>query len=96
MMRELSERKLGVIGPQQLARGQRQDELGVVLVDRDQLGQRAHVVFQRAVKRLARNALGHQPCQHQTHRPQQQQRRQHPVENFAKQRALFALEKLQG
>jgi hypothetical protein len=44
---------------------------------------------------LSGDALRHQPGQRQADRPQQQQRREHPVEDLAEQRALFALEQLE-
>ena len=81
-----------VVSAQQFACWQRQVELHAATADRHQLRQRRHVVLQRPVKRLARNALGDQPCEHEADRPQQQQRRQHPVQNLAKQAALLALE----
>ena len=81
-----------VVRAQQFACRQGQVELHPAVADRHQLRQRRHVVLQRPVKRLARNALCHQPREHQADRPQQQQRRQHPVQNLAKQAALLALE----
>ncbi len=82
------------IGTQQLACWQRQHKLGVVAFDGDELGKRADVVFQRPVKRLARNALRHQPGQHQADGPQEQQRSEHPVQDFPEQGALLTLEDL--
>ena len=64
----------------------------MAVLDGDELGHGAHVVFQCPVKWFAGNTLGYQPCQHQAHRPQKQQRREHPVQNFTKQRALLAVE----
>jgi len=86
--------KVGVVGTQQLARGLRQVEDGAAVLHRHQLRQRLHVIFQRAVERLAGDALRDQPGQRQADRPQQQQRGQHPVEDLAEQRALLALENL--
>ena len=68
---------------------------GMVL-DEFQLGQRLHVKFERPVERFVRNTLRHQPGQRQADGPQQQQRREHPVEDLAKQGALLALEDFQG
>ena len=86
--------EVGVVGAQDLARWLRQVEHDPAVLHRHQLRQRLHVVFQRPVERLAGDALRHQPGQRQADRPQQQQRRQHPVEDFAEQRPLLALENL--
>ncbi|OIQ73022.1 hypothetical protein GALL_453430 [mine drainage metagenome] len=86
--------RVGVIGAQQRARRARQADFGMFLIDADELRHGACVVLQCPVKRFAGNVLRHQPGQHQTHRPQQQQRREHPVQNFAKQRALLALKSI--
>ena len=67
----------------------------LVVLHRNVLGEHTRVVFQRPVKRFTRNTLRHQPSQHQADRPQQQDGREHPIENFAEQRALFALEDFQ-
>ena len=83
---------VGIIGAQDLARGLRQVELDLTLIDHDQLGQRLHVVLERAVKRLSGDALRHQPGQAQAEREEQQQRGQHPVQDLPEQRALLALE----
>ena len=85
--------KIGFIGAQQFAGGLRQVELNPIIGPQlDLLGQRLHVVNQRSVKGLVGQALRHQPGQRQTDGPQQQQGREHPVEDFAKQGSLFALE----
>ena len=61
-------------------------------VDGNKLGQGIGVELQCPVKRLAGNPLGHQPRQHQTDWPQQQQRRKHPVQDLPEQAALLVLE----
>ena len=85
-----------VIGAQDFAGrcGQRKKHL--LITHHHQLGQRLHVVFERPVKRLAGNVLRHQPGQRQADRPQQQQRREHPVQDLAEQAALATLKNLQG
>ena len=85
-----------VVGAQDLARRLRQVERDPVVLHRDQLRQGLHVVFERAVEGLAGDALRHQPGQRQADRPQQQQRREHPVQDLAEQRALLALEDFHG
>ncbi|MCY1545149.1 hypothetical protein D9M68_810770 [compost metagenome] len=85
-----------VVGAQDLARRLRQHELGLPVLHRDQFGQRLHVVLQRAVVGRVGDALRHQPGHADAHRHEQQQRREHPVEDFAEQGALGALEELQG
>lgn len=91
---------VGIICAQDLAGRLRQVELHPALAairgHAHQLGQGVCVVFQRAVKRLVGQALRHQPRQRQAHRPQQQQRRQHPVQDFAEEGALLALEDFHG
>ncbi|MPM38868.1 hypothetical protein SDC9_85498 [bioreactor metagenome] len=87
---------VGFIGAQNLAGRLRQVELHLALLHRHQLRQRLRVVFQRAVERLVGQALRHQPGQRQTHRPQQKQRREHPVQDLAKQGTLLSLKDLQG
>jgi hypothetical protein len=88
--------RIGIVGAQDFAGGLGQVELHLAVVDRDQLRQRLGVVFQRAVKRFVGNALRHQPGQRQAHGPEQEQWRKHPVEDFAKQGALLALEDFQA
>ena len=83
-----------IVGAQQFTRWLGQVDLHATALHCDQLRQCTDVVFQRPVKRFAGNALCHQPGQDQTHRPQQQQRGEHPVQDFTKQRALFAMEEL--
>ena len=87
---------VGIVGTQNLAGGLRQIELRLALVHRHELRQRVGVVFERTVERLVGNALRHQPGQRQAHRPQQEQRGEHPVQDFAEQGALLSLEDLQG
>ncbi|MCY1372721.1 hypothetical protein D9M69_599510 [compost metagenome] len=86
----------GVVGTQDLARRLRQHEVRLPLLHRDQLGQHLHVVLQRAVEGRVGDALRHQPGHADAHRHEQQQRREHPVEDLAEQGALGALEELQG
>ena len=89
----LVEHQIGFVGAQQLAGRLRQAELHLLIGPHaDLLGQGLHVVDQGPVEGFVGQALRHQPGQRQTDGPQQEQRRQHPVENFAKQRALLALE----
>ena len=57
---------------------------------RDLLRQHARHLAELAVEGPVGDALRHQPGQRHAHRPQQQQRREHPVEDLAEQRALFA------
>ena len=80
---------VGIVRTQQLPGGLRQVELGVTVFNHHQLCQSLDVVLQGAVKRFVGDVLCHQPRQGQTGRPQQQQGREHPVQNFAKQRALL-------
>ena len=81
-----------IVCPEELAGRQREHKLHPVFADRNQLGQGSGVVLEGAVKRLAGNALRYEPGQYQTHGPQQQQRGQHPVEDFPEQAALLPLE----
>ena len=60
-----------IVGAKQLAGRQRQDKLGAVVVDGDELRQCTDVVLQRAVKWLARNALRNEPGQYQADGPKQ-------------------------
>ena len=85
--------QIGLVGAQQFTGGLGQVELHALLWPQlDLLGQGLHVVDQSAVKGLVGQALCHQPGQGQADGPQQQERRQHPVENFPEQGALFTLE----
>ena len=79
-----------LVGAQHARRLARQVEQDVVAAHLDALAQRAHRLDQRPVIRQAGDALRGQPGQRQAHRPQQQQRREHPVEDLAEQRALLA------
>jgi hypothetical protein len=54
------------------------------------------VVLQRAVKRLAGDALRHPPGEGEAERPQQQEGGEHPVQDFPEQAALFALKQPEG
>ena len=87
---------VGVVGAQDFTGGLRQIQLHMLVPHDDELCQRLYVVLQRPVERFAGNALRHQPGQAQADWPQQQQRCQHPVQDFAEQRALFAPEELHG
>jgi len=87
---------VGLIGPQDLAGRLGQVELHLVARHAHQLGKGVGVVFERPVKRLVGQALRHQPGQRQADGPQQQQRREHPVEDFAEQGSLLSLEYFQG
>ena len=88
---------VGVVGAHEFAGRQGQVELRLVrLRHHQQLRQGLHVVFQRPVERLARNALRHQPGQRQADGPQQQQGREHPVQDFTEQGTLLALEDFHG
>ncbi|MNK74876.1 hypothetical protein D3C87_943980 [compost metagenome] len=62
----------------------------------DLLREHRHAVFQRMVEWLIGDALGHQIGDGDAHRPQQQQGRQHPVEDFAEQRMLDRVVLLRG
>ena len=64
------------------------------LVALDELREGLYVVFQTTVKRAARNVLRHQPGERQADWPQQQQRREHPIQDLAKQRVLLAPKQL--
>ncbi len=85
--------QISFVGAQQFAGWLWQAELNqFVRPQPDLLSQGLHVVDQRPVKRLVGQTLRHQPSQRQTDGPQQEQWREHPVQNFAKQRTLFAFE----
>jgi len=58
------------------------------------LCQHLHPVVQCAVERLIGDRFGHQIGDRDAHRPQEQQRDQYPVEDFAEQRTLYALFRL--
>jgi len=55
------------------------------------MGQGLGEVGQFAVIGAVGDGLGHDPGQAQAHGPEQQQRRQHPVEDLAEQRTLLTL-----
>jgi hypothetical protein len=83
-----------LVGVQDLRRAAGQRELcGDAIVHGLQhhhlLGEDARHLAELAVERLVGDALGHQPGQRHAHRPQQQQRREHPVEDLAEEGALF-------
>jgi hypothetical protein len=88
--------RVGIVGAQDFAGGLRQVELRPAALHRHQLCEGVRVVDQGAVKRFVGNALCHQPGQRQAHRPEQQQRGEHPVQDLAEQGALLALEEFQG
>ena len=85
----------GIVGAQRFGHhlGQTQPDhrglVGATGCDHDLTRHRARQFGQVAVERPARNVLCHQPGQRHAHRPQQQQRREHPVENLAEQGALL-------
>ena len=89
---------IGLVGVQDLGGRERQLEhrlrpaairarLGA---HRDLFREHTHHLAELAIERLVRDTLRDQPGQRHAHRPQQQQRREHPVEDFAEQRALLA------
>ena len=69
-------------------------EADALLVAVHQLGQGFDIVAQSPVKRHLGNAFGHQPGEAESDGPQQKERGQHPVQNFAEQRTLAALKQL--
>ena len=87
--------QIGVIGAQQITRLRRQVKPDLPALCGHVLAQCLQVKRQRAVKRFGGDVLRHKPGQRQTQRPQQQQWREHPVQDFTKQAALFALKKTQ-
>jgi hypothetical protein len=96
----LIEHRVGLVGAQQrggfgrqrkarLAGGFRAVRLG--RLGRHLQPQRARHLAQLAVIGLIGNALRHQPGQKHAHRPDQQQRREHPVQDLAEQGPLVGL-----
>ena len=81
---------VGIVGTQEVARRQGQHKIDPVGRLMNLLRQHAHRGFERAVERRIGNRLRHQIGRCDRHRPDQQQRREHPVENLAEQRALRA------
>ena len=91
--RDLVIHQVGLVGAQQFTGRQRQAEFHpVVWPQTHLLGQGLDVVNQGPVKGFVGQALRHQPGQRQADGPQQKQWREHPVQDFPKQRALFAFE----
>ena len=87
---------VGIVGAQDLARRAAAARSGSrsVLPRRPACASALHVVLERAVEGRVGDALRHQPGHADAHRPQQQQRREHPVEDLAEEGALRALEEL--
>ena len=93
---------VGVVGPHHLGRHLGQAQTGLAFGTGGTGGARlarrhlhlarhgAGHLGQVTVKRSVGDVLRHQPGQRHAQRPQQQQRRQHPIEDLAKQRALLA------
>ena len=79
------------IRTQHLARGHRQLQNDLAASFAQVGGQHADGIRQTAVKRCIRDALGDDVGHRDAQRPQEQQRREHPVEDFAEQRALLKL-----
>ena len=84
--------QVGLIRAHQVSCFSRKCKVNALVVKVHQLRHSAQVVFQRAVIGLGGNALCNPPRERQAERPEQQQWREHPVQNFAKQAALLALE----
>ena len=88
---------VGLVGAQDLGGGGRQLEQRLwlaavgtaVRAHRNLFGQHPRHLAELAVERLVGDALRDEPSQHHAHRPQQQQRCEHPVEDLAEQRALL-------
>ena len=78
---------VGLIGTQDLARGDRQLQRHAPVHLAQLLAEHDGARFQRAVVRCIRDRLGHKVRHRNAHRPEQQQRREHPVENLAEQRS---------
>jgi hypothetical protein len=80
-----------VVGAQDVARAARQQRDHLAFDFAHLLRQHRDAVFERMVERLVGDRLGDQVGDRDAHRPEQQQRRQHPVEDFAEQRMLDVL-----
>jgi hypothetical protein len=85
-----------LVGAKNLASRRGQIQCCLALLHAGQLRERQRVVFQSPIKRAGRNALRHQPSQHQAGWPEHKQWREHPIQNFAKQAALLTLENFHG
>ncbi|OMP12992.1 hypothetical protein COLO4_02469, partial [Corchorus olitorius] len=76
---------VGFVRTQNLTRRDRQLQRHASVDFAQLLAEHDRARFQRAIVWRIRNRLGHQVRHRNAHRPQQQQRREHPVENFAEE-----------
>jgi hypothetical protein len=77
------------VAPQQIADRNRDLQRHLAAIFLDVVSQQFDVCCQRAVVGHVCNGLGGQIGDCHAHRPKQQQRRQHPVENFTEERDLL-------
>lgn len=76
-----------VVGAQEVERRLRQSQFGDAVDGRDLPGEHVSVGLERAVERAVRDRFRDEVGDGDAHRPQQKERREHPVENLAEQRA---------